>query len=382
MSRTTFPAGSGYAAWNSLTLNMREAWKVEEDFALFKVPSATLGDDHDSRMGDAMAKITATPKVFGTSLAGQLAAYFPWTNPKTQLGTQIFPASDLPFVINLRDGKIVTYSAAAVTKMPAMTFAPDKPLIGGVEWTSLIADGAAFGDASALSAVSSGSYTEPEWDPSDELFDTYTMSLGTTTSLTGGATTNSSASATCASTDGLMIGQGITGTGIPASTTIAAITSATAFTLSANATATNTGLTFTVAARTFTPDKDGITFTPTASFEPVKPAMKATANMRLTGITGVLEFRPLDMDVADFYALLPAQGWGTGLGKSVRTRGVPLNISGSAAAKAKLTADRVARAGNSALAFSNKEPRADKVQLQLLQHYASGWQPLFTATTV
>jgi hypothetical protein len=382
MSRTTFPAGSGYAAWNSLTLNMREAWKVDEEFSLFKVPSATLGDDHDSRMGDAMAKITATPKVFGTSLSGQLAAYFPWTNPKTQLGTQIFPASDLPFVINLRDGKIVTYSAAAVTKMPAMTFAPDKPLIGGVEWTSLIADGAALGDASALSAVSSGSYTEPQWDPSDELFDTYTLSVGSTTSLTSGATTNGSTSVTVASTDGVMVGQVIGGTGITGGTTVAAITSPTALTLSAAATATNTGLTLTLAARTFTPDKDGITFTPTASFEPVKPAMKATANMRLTGITAVLEFRPLDMDVADFYALLPAQGWGIGLGKSVGTRGVPLDISGSAAGKAKLTAHRVARAGNSALAFSNKEPRADKVQLQLMQHYASGWQPLFTATTV
>jgi len=381
MSRTTFPAGSGYAAWNSLTLNMRDAWKVDEDFALFKVPSATLGDDHDSRMGDAMAKITATPKVFGTSLSGQLAAYFPWTNPKTQLGTQIFPASDLPFVINLRDGKIVTYSAAAVTKMPAMTFAPDKPLIGGVEWTSLIADGAALGDDSALSAVSSGSYTEPEWNASDELFDTYTLSVGSTTTTTCSSTTSSSTTLPVASTDGLMVGQGIAATGIPANTTIEAIVSATSLTLSAAASV-NSGATVTPSARTFTPDKDGIIFTPTASFEPVKPAMKTTNNMRLTGITAVLEFRPLDMDVADFYALLPAQGWGIGLGKSVGTRGVPLDISGSAAGKAKLTAHRVARAGNSALAFSNKEPRADKVQLQLLQHYASGWQPLFTATTV
>lgn len=382
MSRTTYPAGSGYAAWNSLTLNFREPWKVEEELSLFKVPSATLGDDHDSRIGDLMAKITGTPKVFGTSLSGQLAAWFPWTNPKTQLGTQVFPASDLPFVVNLRDGKIITYSGAALTKMPVMSLAPNKPLIGPVEWTALVATGAKVGDTAALSAVSSGSYTEPQWDPTDELFDTYTLSLGTTTSLTSGATTNSSTSATCASTDGLIVGQGITGTGIPAATTIAAITSATAFTLSAAATATNTGLTFALTARTFTPDKDGITFTPTVTMEPVKPAMKATDNMRVTGITAVIEFRPIDMNVADFYALLPAEGYGVALGGSVRTRGPALSVVGSATGKVSLTANRVARAGNSSLAFSNKDPRADKVQLQLLQQYASGWQPLFTLGVV
>ena len=64
-------------------------------------------------------------------------------------------------------------------------------------------------------------------------------------SATSGATTNGSSAATVASTIGLHPRMPITGTGIPANTTILAVNSLTSITLSANATATNTGLTFT-----------------------------------------------------------------------------------------------------------------------------------------
>jgi hypothetical protein len=77
-------------------------------------------------------------------------------------------------------------------------------------------------------------------------------------------------------------------------------------------------------------DKDGITFTPTVTLEPVRPAMRTTNNMRIAGLTGVLEFRPLAMDVADVYALLPNQGFGVGLGTSQRKRGVKATVTGSA----------------------------------------------------
>jgi len=366
MSRTTYPAGSGYAAWNSQTLNFSSDFTTEEDFALFKRPSATRGESADSRIGDAMVKITAEPKLFMTGLSGMLAALWPYTtiDGTSGLGSQIFPASDLPFVINLRDGTVLTSGGCAVTKLPAMTFSPQKPLCGAVEWTALVADGSVLGDASALLAKSSASYTEPAWDPSDELLDTYTLALGRTTSLTSAALTNGSAVGSCASTDGLLVGQAVTGTGVPASTTIASVTSATGFTLSANATASNTGLTLTLTARTIEVDKDGITFTPTVALEPVRSAMRTTNNMRITGLTGVLEFRPLALDVADVYALLPNQGFGVGLGTSQRKRGVKATVTGSGTGSAVLTIPKLVRASNTVLAASNKEPRAGKVQLE------------------
>jgi hypothetical protein len=381
MSRTTYPAGSGYFAWNSLTWNLSSDFTTEEDFSLFKRPSATRGESADSRIGDAMVKISAEPKLFLTGLSSQLAALWPYTtiDGTSGLGSQVYPASDLPLVINFRDGKVLTSGGAAVTKMPVMNFSPLKPLAGPVEWTALVADGSVLGDTSALLAPSTASYTEPTWDPSDELLDTYTLALGRTTSLAAAALTNGSAAGTCTSTDGLMVGQAITGTGIPASTTIAAVTSATGFTLSANATATNTGLTLSLTARTIEVDKDGITFTPTVTLEPVRPAMRTTNNMRIAGLTGVLEFRPLAMDVADVYALLPNQGFGVGLGTSQRKRGVKATVTGSASGSALLTIPKVVRASATTLAASNKEPRAGKVQLEAMLVSGSS---LFTIATV
>lgn len=61
-----------------------------------------------------------------------------------------------------------------------------------------------------------------------------------------GATTNGSATVTMSSTSGLSINQAISGTGIPANAYITNIYNSTTVTISANATATNTGLTFTL----------------------------------------------------------------------------------------------------------------------------------------
>ena len=67
--------------------------------------------------------------------------------------------------------------------------------------------------------------------------------------VTDGVTTNTSAAVTSATAAWTYndIGRPVTGTGIPASTTIASVESATSATLSAAATATGTGVTFTIA---------------------------------------------------------------------------------------------------------------------------------------
>jgi len=68
---------------------------------------------------------------------------------------------------------------------------------------------------------------------------------GYVVSLTSAVTTLNSRSVTCASTANLRAGMGITGTGMPANATVSSVDSATALTISANATANNSGLTLT-----------------------------------------------------------------------------------------------------------------------------------------
>lgn len=74
-------------------------------------------------------------------------------------------------------------------------------------------------------------------------------------SVTDGVTTNASAAITSATAvfDESDVGKPITGTNIPASTTIASVTSATAATLSANATGSGTGITFTIGVAATSP---------------------------------------------------------------------------------------------------------------------------------
>ena len=66
----------------------------------------------------------------------------------------------------------------------------------------------------------------------------------TSSTIGTGATTNGSATVTVSSTSTLSVGQAISGTGIPAGAYILNIVNSTTVTISANATATNTGLTF------------------------------------------------------------------------------------------------------------------------------------------
>lgn len=85
-------------------------------------------------------------------------------------------------------------------------------------------------------------------DDFQELYDDLSTNIaaGATNSLTAASTTSGSPTVTCASTGHLVAGiTTIAGTGIPGGATVANVVDATHFTLSANATATNTGLTLT-----------------------------------------------------------------------------------------------------------------------------------------
>lgn len=69
------------------------------------------------------------------------------------------------------------------------------------------------------------------------------------TSLSGGATTSGSKSVTVTSTANAFVGAEISGTGIPSGTFIKSVDSSTALTISKNATASNTSLTFTISGQ-------------------------------------------------------------------------------------------------------------------------------------
>ncbi|GEM_PF-2928287 len=381
-NQTNFRGGPAYLTWDSTTWKMREDWKVVLPDQMFDIPSAS-GVGISKGIADKVGKITFVPKIFKTGLAAQIAALFPYTNPSSA-GALVRPTSDLPAVIHKKFGGTSdlgltgTAYAAMLTKMPPVTFAPDKPLVGSaVELSYLQALGTNVGDAASLFAAASASYSEPAWTIADELFDRYTLALGYLGTITA-ATTNTSTNVTVTSTAGILPGQAITGTGIPASTTVASITSSTVFVLSAAATATNASVTLTLAQLTVVTDKDGITFTPNCVLDPVKPAMEPTRDYRQGMLTGTLSFRPHNIDVDTFYSTYFPETADVLGGSVEQAQTCQANITGAKSGGLNLVIPlvRKAKAGHE---FSTKNPVTDKVELEAIQAYqSSAWQPLFT----
>lgn len=99
----------------------------------------------------------------------------------------------------------------------------------------------AAGQASSTATIGSGAATTVTFDfgtITGNTFNATTGKYGTT--LSGASTTSGSSTITVSSTANLAVGAAISGTGIPAGATIASITDATHFVISANATATGT----------------------------------------------------------------------------------------------------------------------------------------------
>jgi hypothetical protein len=372
---TLYSGGPAYAVWDSITNIFREDWKVTNPDQFFDIPSAT-GFQMSKGIADKMGKVSAQPKIRLSTLAAQLAAYFPYTSNLTA-GSLVRPASDLPMVIHARNGGTgnlglaITLYAAMLTKMPKLTFATRKPLIDAIEWTYLQALATAVGASASLIGTAASSYSEPSWSIADELFDTYAIGAGYAGTLQG--TTHTSTSITALSTTaGLLVGQGVSGAGIQAGTTIATIAGPTSITLSLAATASAT-VTLTFAPLPIIADKDGSEFEPTCALEPVTPASEPTRDFRQGEVKGIFRFRPHNMDVDTFYATYFPETT-QALGMSIDQLGFPLTVTGANAAGVVLTIPLVSRV-KSGHDFSLKNPRTDKVELQAID---TAGNPLFT----
>jgi len=177
MSQQIYPAGGAYGAFNSQTIRSAEDWKIEDDLQLFPVNSVTRGKLED-RVKNLMGKLTCTPRVFLPTLIAQLGLFVPYLDPAA-VGTTIFPGTDLPFVVQTKDGKSITYSKAAITKMPEIILHPAKRLLGNTEFSLLVATGAAIGASASYDAEAASSYTEPAETLGNEYYDMYSMTFGT-----------------------------------------------------------------------------------------------------------------------------------------------------------------------------------------------------------
>lgn len=112
----------------------------------------------DRRLQDIMGKITFTPA--GILTQAIIDALYPAALRTPVLGTSLFGAVDVPYIIHSKAGQKVTFNSGALTKMPSLNLGVTKQLYGAAEITALRGNGLEWSNAAALYTLSAASYVD------------------------------------------------------------------------------------------------------------------------------------------------------------------------------------------------------------------------------
>jgi hypothetical protein len=104
--------------------------------------------------------------------------FMPYIDPAV-FGNPAFPATNLPFVVQAKDGRSLTFGKSAIRKPAEMTLCPNTHMWGEAEFGLLLPEQYAIGDAGSCAVDAASAYTEPNISNSDEYFGAFSMQFGT-----------------------------------------------------------------------------------------------------------------------------------------------------------------------------------------------------------
>jgi hypothetical protein len=163
-----------------MTLQLHENWNVEVTEEVVE-RSTNLQGLVGHGMSYRLAKITGKPIATSANLATLLQKLHPYkASDKGKKLSTVLGGANLPAVIQTADGRSVTFSAAFLTSLPDITFAPNTDLFGDFELTCLIAENGSFATLADYVTEAASTYTEPTLDPLTIISDRYQLSWGTT----------------------------------------------------------------------------------------------------------------------------------------------------------------------------------------------------------
>jgi hypothetical protein len=177
MDRSLFSGGPAFLTWNGITIQLASNWSAETE-----IKTVARRTNLRGRVGAwedySMTVIKGTPVATSANLASLITKLFPYT--PAMVGQLIFPSVDLPAVIQTKDGRSLTYAAAAITKMPSVKFKPNEDPFGEFELTCLCANQTAASEANSHVTEASSTYTEPSFDPLTLISGLYAFAWGAT----------------------------------------------------------------------------------------------------------------------------------------------------------------------------------------------------------
>lgn len=171
ISRTAFVRGPAIVTFNGATFHSKGDIEFELAVETFPIETAIHGKV-DDRVRDRVARVRFTPSGEWENL-GVL-----WPYASTAIGASIFGGTDLPLVIQGADGRKVTLSAAAVTKMPDIMLSTTRTLVGQVEFTGIGSDTIPWTTADSLVAEASNAFSDTSFSPASIITQAYTAAWG------------------------------------------------------------------------------------------------------------------------------------------------------------------------------------------------------------
>jgi hypothetical protein len=172
ITRSSIKTGPAIVGYNGAKIYFKDGLTLNETVETFDLSVDNWGPKTDQRVQDRYATVSGTP-------AGEwrdLAVLWPWLN--SPVGTRLHGDTDTPLVIHALDGTLYTYHNAAITTMPALTFAATQTLLGNLEFTCRVKDNTEPTAAGAIFTRSTATFTDASFQIARVRTQPYTLKWG------------------------------------------------------------------------------------------------------------------------------------------------------------------------------------------------------------
>lgn len=180
MLRANYTGGPAFLTWNGTTIQLHDDWQVEVE-EVVEERRTNLDGLAGHGLSYRMATITGIPVAVSTNLADLIAKLHPYkASDRGKLLSTVLAGANLPAVIQTADGRSITFSAAFLTQMPEVTFAPNVNVFGECTWTCLLAENGTFATLANFQAEALSAFTAPALNPVNLISERYNLSWGST----------------------------------------------------------------------------------------------------------------------------------------------------------------------------------------------------------
>ena len=170
LSRSSILRGPAVITFNGATFYSKDDIKLITELDTFDIEISAFGKI-DERVRNRKITVSFTPSGAWTDLA----TLFPYA--AMPVGSSLFP-TDNPLVIQTLAGSVLSFAAAAITKMPGIFLSAHKTLLGQLEFTCIGRDNTPWNFADSAFAAGNNAFSDTGFVQSGVITQAYTVAWG------------------------------------------------------------------------------------------------------------------------------------------------------------------------------------------------------------